>query len=105
MSNDQFNPHDFAGGAIVAAGGVAFSMMAGMQSVGVEIGDAIAHKIDADNIDAVNDTIALMRAENFALQEMVTSQTAAFKAIFDGYQELAALAVAQAEELQQLRAA
>jgi len=105
MSNDQFNPHDFAGGAIGVAGIAAFSMMAGMQNAGRQIGDAIADKIDADNIDFVNDTIAEMRAENLALQKAVASQQAAYEAILAGYQQLADIAVAQAEELQQLRAA
>jgi hypothetical protein len=105
MSNGDFDPHSFGAASIGIAGVAAFSMMAGVQSAAHEISEVISDRSDAERFDLINDTIAEMRAENHALQKALKAQQAAYDAVFAGYKQLADLAVAQAEELQQLRAA
>jgi hypothetical protein len=53
MQNHQFNPHRFAGGALVAASGLAFTMAAAVQNSATEIAEIVSAHRAAQDIECL----------------------------------------------------
>jgi hypothetical protein len=78
MSNDQFNPHVFTSGAMAGIGGLAFSMMAGMQNAMHEVGEIIQEHHNQANLQEFFDGV---RATYDKQQKMIDEQAVMIDAL------------------------
>jgi hypothetical protein len=102
LGNGDFNPHVFVVGAAATLG---FAIGATMVSAANEVAIVVAEHAEETRWDQINTAIRNMLRINAELELRLQDQAAAFGTIMEQYKVIADLAVSQAQELAQLRAA